>query len=177
MKTSTINLINEVISSSAKKGIIQLITEDEYYDGKTITIDNKKLINFGSCSYLGLELDERLKKSAIDAIERFGIQFSSSRTYVACTLYRELEELVRKIYNAPVVMSTSTSLGHHGVLPVIVEETDAIIMDQQVHASVQDAALKLKAKGVDVTIIRHNDLSELKKKLKNFLKPILRFGI
>lgn len=177
MKTSTTNLINEVISSSASKGIIQLTTEDESYNGKHITIKNKKLLNFGSCSYLGLELDERLKEAAIDAIQRYGIQFSSSRTYVACTLYKELETLVRQIYNAPVVMSTSTSLGHHGVLPVIVEENDAVIMDQQVHSSVQDAALKLKAKGVNVTIIRHNDLGELKKKLKSFLKIITKSGI
>lgn len=82
---------------------------------------------------------------------------------MSCTLYRELESLVRKIFDAPVVLSTSVSLGHHAVIPVVVGENDAIIMDQQVHASVQDAAIKMKAKGVFVTIVRHNDMDELRK--------------
>lgn len=164
MKTTTVNLINKMITSAVNHDIVQLHTEDESYDGRTITIKGKRLINFGSCSYLGLELDDRLKKAAINAIERYGIQFSSSRTYIACTLYQELNQLLVKLFNAPVLLSTSTSLGHHGVLPVIVEDNDAVIMDQQVHASVQDAALKLKVNGVHVTIVRHNDLNDLKKK-------------
>lgn len=164
MKTTTVNLINKMITSAVNHDIVQLDTEDESYDGRTITIKGKKLINFGSCSYLGLELDDRLKKAAINAIERYGIQFSSSRTYIACTLYQELNQLLVKLFSAPVLLSTSTSLGHHGVLPVIIEDNDAVIMDQQVHASVQDAALKLKVNGVHVTIVRHNDLNDLKKK-------------
>src|SRR5829696_8632853 len=109
MGKNTINLINEIVNDSRKKGVAQLITEDEAYNGRNITLNGKESLHFGSCSYLGLELDERLKESAIAAIQKYGIQFSSSRSYVACTLYRELEELVQKLFNAPVAMATSTS--------------------------------------------------------------------
>lgn len=115
---------------------------------------------------MGLETDERLKEAAIDAIRKYGIQYPSSRAYVSSTLYVELEELVRRMFNAPIVLASSLSIGHHGVMPVILEEGDAIIMDQQVHSSVQDAARKMQLNGVYLTIVRHNQLSELKKKIE-----------
>lgn len=168
MKKNTLNLMNEIISTGKTKGIGHLVTEDHAYNGKNITINGRSMINFGLCSYLGLEIDRRLKDGAIDAIERYGIHYSCSRTYVSTTLYKEFEESIEKIFDAPIVVSTSLSLGHHAVMPVVVDEDDAIILDQQVHTSVQDAALKMKSSGVTVTIVRHNDLVELKKKLKNF---------
>ncbi|MBC7450366.1 MAG: aminotransferase class I/II-fold pyridoxal phosphate-dependent enzyme [Cytophagales bacterium] len=165
MKNATMNLINEIVISSKARGIAQLITEDTQYDGRIITILGKKLINFSSCSYLGLEVDERLKRGAIQSIEKYGVQFSSSRSYVACSLYTELEELVSQIFDGHVVLSTSVSLGHHGVIPVIIGENDAIIMDQQVHSSVQDAVQKVQATGIKVTISSHNDMVSLEKKV------------
>lgn len=165
MRNSTINQINEIVISAKSKGIAQLVTEDTKYDGRIITINGKKLINYSSCSYLGLDVDDRLKKGAIKAIEKYGVQFSSSRSYVACSLYPELENLVSQIFNGHVALSTSVSLGHHGVIPVIIEEKDAIIMDQQVHSSVQDAVLKMKGCGIKVMVARHNDMEELEKKI------------
>lgn len=167
MKNHEIDMVHEIISTGKDRGIGQLMTEDQNYDGRIITVKGKKLVNFGSCSYLGLEVDQRLKDGAIDAIQRFGVQFSSSRTYLSCSLYKEYEDLISRIFESQVVLSTSVSLGHHAVMPVVVGQEDAVILDQQVHASVQDAAQKLRAKGVHVTIIRHNDLDELKKKSRN----------
>jgi 7-keto-8-aminopelargonate synthetase-like enzyme len=168
MKKSTINLIHEMINASKAKGIGHLITEDEAYTGSTVTLNGAKVLHFGSCSYLGLELDARLKQKAVEAIQRYGIQFSSSRSYIACTLYRELEVLVEQMFEAPIALSTSTSLGHHGVIPVLVEENDLIILDQQVHSSVQDAAYKMQTRRVTVTVVRHNNMAELEKKLQQF---------
>ena len=85
-----VNVVNEIIEKGRKQEVLQLYTEDETFDGRFIQIKGKRLLNFGSCSYLGLELDQRLKAAAIDAIQRYGIQYSSSRSYVSCTLYKEL---------------------------------------------------------------------------------------
>lgn len=50
-------------------------------DGKVITLDEgRKMVEFVSCSYLGLETHPALKKADIDAIERFGVQVSVART-------------------------------------------------------------------------------------------------
>ncbi len=163
--SNIINTVNDIMAICQKKGITHLYTEDEIYNGRTVTIKGNKLVNFGSCSYLGLDVDERLKEAAIQAIKQYGVQFSSSRSYIACTLYTEWEKLLRTMFNAPLILTTSVSLGHHAVIPVVVEGGDAIIMDQQVHASVQDAVLKMQSKGVSVSIVRHNRLDELETKI------------
>lgn len=173
----TINLINEIVTAAKKKGIAHLITEDTYYGGKIITINGKPLINFGSYSYMGLETDQRLKDGGIDAIQQYGLQFPSSRAYTSCSLYKELEELVTKMFNAPIVLANSLTTGHQGVMPILIEEGDALILDQQVHASIQDPARKLQLDGVTLTVIRHNKLDELKKKLKNYPPSITEYGM
>ncbi|HEX8547980.1 MAG TPA: pyridoxal phosphate-dependent aminotransferase family protein, partial [Cytophagaceae bacterium] len=164
------NLINEIVEAAKAKGISQLLTEDQCYDGRTITINGQPLINFGSYSYLGLEIDDRLKNAAIEGIQRFGITYPSSRAYASNNYYKELEDLVEKMYEAPIVLATSLSLGHHGVMPVLVEEGDAIIMDQQVHSSVQDAAGKLRCNGILLDIVRHNNMAQLETKVKELSK-------
>ncbi len=156
-----ISSINEIIDNGRQREILQLYTEDLAYNGRTIKIKGSDKLNFGSCSYLGLELDERLKAAAIEAIQNYGIQYSSSRSYVSCTLYTELESLIKQVFGHYSLLAPTTTLGHQAVIPIVVETGDLIILDQQVHASVQYAALNMQNKGVEVTIVRHNDMNEL----------------
>jgi 7-keto-8-aminopelargonate synthetase-like enzyme/predicted N-acyltransferase len=160
-QSNLVNIINEVIDKGRKNEILQLYTEDAFYDGRLIHIKGQELINFGSCSYLGLEIDERLKIAAIDAINRYGIQYSSSRSYVSCTLYAELESLIGKIFGCHPVLTPTTTLGHQAAIPIIIDKGDVIILDQQVHASVQYAAQHTQLKGITVSAIRHNNMEEL----------------
>ncbi|MEZ4875744.1 MAG: aminotransferase class I/II-fold pyridoxal phosphate-dependent enzyme [Flavobacteriaceae bacterium] len=160
-----LNVVNDIIEKGIDHNILHLRTEDYEYNGRTIVINGRELINFGSCSYLGLEKDERVKNGAIDAIKRYGIQFSSSRSYVSNTLYAEWESLLEKMFDAHVITTTSMSLGHHSIIPVVVAPNDLIIQDQQVHASVQDAVIKMKALGTQIEILRHNHIDGLEKKI------------
>src|SRR3954465_6791268 len=73
------------------RGLAHRIVEDERLGGRLVTLNGRGLVNFGSCSYLGLETDARLKAAACDAVMRYGTQFSSSRTYLAAGLYRQCE--------------------------------------------------------------------------------------
>lgn len=163
-KTKTAGItetINDMINFGRERDVLHLYAEDESYNGRTIRIKGKEHINFGSCSYLGLDVDERIKEGAIEAIRKYGIHCSSSRTYISSTPHAEYERLMRELFGAPIILTTTTSLGHHAVIPVVVEEGSAIILDQQVHASIQDAALKMVSKGVHVTKIRHSNMEEL----------------
>ena len=158
--------IDEIISNAARKGILHLYTEDNKLEGNYITINGKRLLNFGSCSYLGLEVDERLKAGVIDAVNKWGTQYSSSRTYVSVTPYTELEDLIGQIFEASVVITSSTSSGHISTIPTIILPNDAIILDQQVHHSVQTAAQLTKLKGTQIELIRHSRLDQLEEKIK-----------
>lgn len=168
MPSKTLNLVNEIVNTATQRGVARIILENTSHDGKIIVIDGQEKISFGSYSYMGLEVDKRLKKSAIDAIERFGIQYPTSRVYTALPMYQKLEELMEQIFGAPVVLTTSLSLGHSGAMAVLVEKEDLVILDQHVHSSVQDAAHKLKASGVKVIVCRHNDLKDLEKKIEEY---------
>jgi 7-keto-8-aminopelargonate synthetase-like enzyme len=161
-------MINEISEIGKQNGIVRLYTEDYQLNGRHIQLKNKKYLYFGSCGYLGLELDSRLKEAAIDAVKRYGIQFVCSRTYVACGLYKELEENLNKIFDAQVVVYPKVSQGHLNVLPIIVSDKDMVIFDQQAHVSMQEAVYKLRQNGTEITILRHNNMSDLEEKIKDY---------
>ena len=122
-------------------------------------------MNFSSCSYLGLELDPRLNAAARDAVDRYGTQFSSSRSYLSHGMYEELEQLLGTVFRKPVVVAPTTTLGHLSMIPVLVGDNDAVILDHQVHASVATAAQQVKARGVKVEMIRHNNMAMLEQRI------------
>jgi len=161
-----LELLDEVSISGKKLGIILQTIEDDELDGRHVTLKGKKLKNFSSCSYLGLDLDQRLMAGAIDAITRFGVQFSSSRSYLSSPLYGELEEKLSRIFDAPAAVFNTTTLGHLSNLPILVGDDDAIIMDVSVHSSVQMAVSLLKERNIHVEVIRHNRLDVLEERTK-----------
>lgn len=162
-----INTIDECLTNGVQNGIFQVSLEDEVLNGREVTINGRKVVSFGSCSYLGLEVDHRLKEGAIDATLRYGTQYSSSRLFSSCNLYEELEDLFYKIYdNNPAILAATTTLSHLGALPIVVQDDDLVILDHQVHGSVQLAVQVLKARGVKVEMIKHNRMDMLEDLIK-----------
>ena len=162
---SIMETINDMINFGRERDVLHLYAEDESYNGRTIKINGKNHLHFGSCSYLGLDVDERIKEGAIEAIKKYGIHSSSSRTYISSTPHLQYEALMRELFGSSIILTTTTSLGHHAVIPVVVEEGSAIILDQQVHASIQEAAMRMESRGVNVSKIRHSNLEELEAKI------------
>lgn len=162
---SAIDTIDQMISYGVDKGILHLYDEAETFSGNGLQIHGQPVVNFGSCSYLGLEMDGRLKEGAKNAIDRYGTQFSASRAYISIQLYSELEALFVDLFGNPCVIAPTTSLAHVANLPVLVADGDAVLMDFQVHQSVQTAAQILKAKGITVELLRHNRMDLLEERL------------
>lgn len=163
--SSFYDTVDQIVSYGIEKGILHLFTGEEAFDGTTIVLGGKNVINFGSCSYLGLEFDPRLKQAAKNAIDRYGTQFSESRAYVSLSLYKHLQLLLERIFNAPCIVAPTTTLAHIANIPVMAEHHHAIIMDQQVHNSVQTAVQIVKARGVHVELVRHNRVDLLEDKI------------
>lgn len=160
-----VDTVNEISLIGEQKRLGRFYTEDEHLDGRIITAHNKKMIHFGSCGYMGLELDPRLKEAAIDAVRRYGTLFASSRLYASTGNYLELESLLSKLFNAHIVLTTNVSLGHHSVMPIVISKNDLVIYDQQAHISMHELAYKLRHFGTDITILRHNRLDDLEEKV------------
>ncbi len=171
---SFLDTVDQIVTDGVKRGILHLNNEDEKLSGNSLHLKGKEVINFGSCSYLGLEFNPRLIEGACQAIQNFGTQFSESRAYVSLSLYKTLENKFEEIFGSPVIVTPTTSLAHIACIPVLVNENDAVLMDHQVHSSVQNAVSIVKSKGVYTELIRHNRMDlleeriiELRKKHKN----------
>jgi 7-keto-8-aminopelargonate synthetase-like enzyme len=161
-----LDLINQLANVLRDLGVTHISAEDESLNGRTIYNNGRELLNFSSCSYLGLEHDPRLKKAVIDAVGKFGTQFSSSRAYVSAPMYDEAEHYLEKIFGKPVILTASVTLGHISNIPVLIGDNDVVILDSQVHDSVQTATQLLKSRNVAIEMIRHNRLDMLEERIK-----------
>ncbi len=161
MTTPELEFVDGILAEVAEMGIAHVITDDDAYDGRLVTVAGRETVNFGSCSYLGLQHHPSLVEGAIDAVRRYGTQFSSSRAYLSPTLYREVEGLLEEIFGAPTIVTPSTTLAHVAALPVLITREDAAILDRQVHNSAQTASVLAAAQGARVEAVSHNDLEGL----------------
>ncbi len=167
---SRLELLDEVVSDAVRAGLSQQVAEDEFLNGRTVRLEGRDLVQFASCSYLGLETDPRLRSGAVDAVLRYGTQFSSSRIYISAPPYRELEDLLEEIFDAPVIATPSTTLGHLCALPTLIDERDAVILDHQVHHSVQTAATQVRATGTRVELLRHGRMDQLEERVSELAR-------
>jgi len=151
------------MQAAADAGVVRVKITDEEIRGTKIRVGGKNLINFGSCSYLGLGQDERLKQAATAAVHRFGPSYSSSAAYASVDLYTDLEQKLQKIFRGNhVVPAPTTTLAHLAALPVLIGRDDSVVMDIQAHASLHLAADVLRGRGVKIKIVRHNDMEALR---------------
>lgn len=159
--------IESSVSLLRDAGVAHAVADGKRLDGRLVEIQGRRAVNFGSCSYLGLEMDERLKLAACEAVERYGSVFSSSRAYLSVPLYAEFEALLTEIVGGyPVVVAPNTALIHQAALPVLVGDRDAVCFDAMVHGSVQAVLPMLGQRGVRCEPIPHNRIDALERRAR-----------
>ena len=164
---SAYDVIDHVVTSGKKKKIMHLSSQEEEFNGKFLKINEQELINFGTCGYLGLEKHPQILAKSHELLDRYGSHFSISRAFVKAPYLEELENLISKIFdNHPVVIFPSTSVTHQSIIGTIIEPSDLIILDQQVHYSVQYPCQFAKLQGTMVKMIRHNSMEMLEDFIK-----------
>ncbi|MBK8815311.1 MAG: aminotransferase class I/II-fold pyridoxal phosphate-dependent enzyme [Methylococcaceae bacterium] len=168
-KTMTNNMRALISITNARNyGIIQLKNESDHYDGRIVKVQGKDLVHFGNCSYLGLETHDAVKLGGIDALTRYGSLFASSRQYIGLGLNEELEALLDNITGYHTLVTQTTTLGSISAIPVITSSNDLIIVDHQLHASVQNAVKIAQAQGTQVVMLRHSNMTLLEEYIKQY---------
>lgn len=127
--------------------------------------DGKKVLMFGSNSYLGLSDDPRLKEAAIDAVKKYGTSCSGSR-FLNGTLdiHQELEEKLAKFVGKPEAVTYSTGFQVNlGVVSCLGFRGSYILLDDTDHACIIDGS---RLSFSTVYKFRHNDMASLEQKLK-----------
>lgn len=162
-----IDTVTNVVKVSTALGIVHRSTQEQEFDGRYVTVDGGKLLFFGSCGYLSLEKHPALIDAASKALHAYGTQFSSSRAYVSSKYYDEAEYLLSQMFeNRKVILFQSLTLGHISNLPLLVDDTDAVIIDERAHDSIQSAVQMLKLRQVKTEVIRHNNMDVLEDRIK-----------
>ena len=133
-------------------------------EGTEVVIDGRRLIMIGSNNYLGLTTDPRVRKAAMDAVEKYGPSCTGSRFLngtlsVPVDLERRLAEFVGK--EAALVFSTGYQ-SNLGAISAIVGRGDVVITDREDHASIIDGCLLSRG---EMKRFQHNDLASLEKVL------------
>ncbi len=135
--------------------------------GSTVIIDGKKFIMIGSNNYLGLTQDPRVKKAAIDALERFGSGCTGSRFLNGTlSLHEELEEKLADFVQKEAALVFSTGFQtNQGTISALVGKSDIIFGDKENHASIVDGCRLSFGKTYKY---RHNNPQDLERLLKMY---------
>lgn len=83
-----IETLDQMMDHYVQAGLLQNTIEVESLDGSIIHIDGYELVNFGSCGYMGLEYQAALRDGITEALGKYGLQFSTSRSYLSVSLYK-----------------------------------------------------------------------------------------
>lgn len=152
------------------EGLSRVIIDEASPSGDTIRVDGVELVNFGSCSYLGLGTDPRLAAAAKAAIDRYGTSYSSSTAYTAVSLYGDLQPRIDSIFGVPSVLAPTTTLAHLSALPVLIRPGETALLDSYAHTSLQMAAQMLAASEVEIGKVDHSDLAGLERAVTDALE-------
>ena len=146
------------------KGVYPYFREIDSAQDTEVLMDGKKVLMFGSNSYMGLTYDQRIINAAIAATRKYGTGCAGSRFLngtldLHVQLEQELAEFVGK--EDALVYSTGFTV-NEGVVSCLTDRNDYIICDDRDHASIVDGrrlsfSTQLK--------YRHNDMAALEKEL------------
>ncbi len=134
--------------------------------GSLVQIDGQWKIMMSSYSYLGLLNDPRISASAIEAMGTYGTGSSGVRLLTGTTkLHRGLEKEIAQFKNTESAVAYSSGyLANQAVIYSLFDKRDTIIADYLAHQSIFDAC---KLTGAEVVKFKHNDMSDLERKLDN----------
>lgn len=146
-------------------GVYPYFREIDSAQDTEVMMDGKKVLMFGSNSYMGLTYDKRIVDAAIAATKKYGTGCAGSRFLNGTLdLHVQLEkELATFLGKEDCLVFTTGFTVNEGVIPTLVDRRDYIICDDRDHASIVDGrrlsfATQLKYK--------HNDMEALEKELK-----------
>jgi len=147
-----------------EQGLYTYIRTLESPQGSWLVINEKKVLNLCSNNYLGFANEERLKKAAINAIEKWGVGPGAVRTIAGTfSIHEELEETLAKFKKVEATLFLQSGfVANQAVIPAITNEEDAILSDELNHASIIDGVRLSKAKRY---VWKHRDIKDLEEKL------------
>ncbi|WP_214226538.1 aminotransferase class I/II-fold pyridoxal phosphate-dependent enzyme [Pedobacter sp. B4-66] len=151
-------------SAIKEKGLYPYFRAIESAQDTEVMIDGKRVLMFGSNSYLGLTNHPKIKEAAKAAVDKYGTGCAGSRFLngtldIHIELERRLAAYVGK--EAAVLFSTGFQV-NLGVISCLLDRNDYLILDEYDHASIIDGSRLSFSRSIKYA---HNDMDDLRKKL------------
>ena len=147
------------------KGIYPYFTPISSEQNTEVFVKDRKVLMFGSNSYLGLTNHPKIKEAAKAAIDKYGTgcagsPFLNGTLDIHIQLQDELAEFLGK---DGVMLFSAGFLANAGVIPCITGRNDFVIYDERDHASIMDGKQMTFAKTIKY---KHRNLEDLERVLQ-----------
>ncbi|WP_417900498.1 glycine C-acetyltransferase [Bacillus haimaensis] len=157
--------LQEELDQMKEQGTFRKLVPLESDQGSKVVINGKEVIQLSSNNYLGLTSHPRLRKAALEAVEKYGAGTGSVRTIAGTfTMHEELEEKLAKFkHTEAALVFQSGFTTNQGVLSAILSPEDVVISDALNHASIIDGIRLTKSAR---KVYKHVDMEDLERALK-----------
>ncbi|HBW13196.1 MAG TPA: glycine C-acetyltransferase [Proteiniclasticum sp.] len=157
--------LSENLDDLKSKGLYNEIDILEGANGPKIKIRGRELINLSSNNYLGLANDERLKKAAKEATDRYGVGAGAVRTINGTMdIHDELEKTLARFKGTEAAIAFQSGFNcNMGAISAVMTRKDAILSDELNHASIIDGC---RLSGAKIIRVKHQDMEDLRAKAK-----------
>jgi 8-amino-7-oxononanoate synthase len=137
---SPLSWIDGELAALARKHLLRDLPAPLAKQGAVVEVYGRRLVNFASNDYLGLAGDERLVRTAAEAVAASGVGCGSSplicgRGEAHAALERRLAEFEGA---EAALLFPSGFAANAGIIPALVDRGDAIFADAKNHASLID---------------------------------------
>src|SRR5438067_12542087 len=159
------DLFEEQLQVLRARSLERKLREIGSAQGPEIELAGRRLINFSSNDYLGLDNDSRLREAALAAIKEFGVGAGASRLVSGTqSPHLRLENALARWKGTEAALSFSSGYAAAlGTIPALVARNDIILLDKLCHASLIDGA---KLSGAILRVFPHNHLGNLENHLE-----------
>lgn len=160
-----LDFLKEKIEELKDQGVYRKLPVMSSASGAEVILNGKKVINLSSNNYLGFANHPRIKKAAIEAVEKYGAGSGAVRTIIGnMDIHEELERLLAKFKKDDRAFLYQSAFNcNTGTIPAITEAGDIILSDELNHASIIDGSRLSRA---DKGVFKHSDMDSLEDVLK-----------
>lgn len=162
MGVHDLDFITQRLDELKEQGVYRKLAVLEGPSGPRSVINGKNVINLSSNNYLGLANHPRLKKAAMEALEKWGVGAGAVRTIIGnMSIHEELETRLAEFKHVEAVLVFQSGFtANAGVIPAVVDKGDIIISDELNHASIIDGCRLSRA---DIVRYKHSDMEDLER--------------
>ena len=131
---------------------------DELGPGRWMVVGGRRVMNFGSDSFLGLDQDPRVREALERGVRTWGTHNGASRAFASVRANAEAEDRLAKwLGTEAVLIYPSVTLANLGAIPALMGRNDVLVLDAHAHNSVQEGAKVAGANGAKVTTFANCD--------------------